>query len=88
VKYEPHVAAGIAETCRAGGDTVAYVRQHDPMAAITLELEADKDFADLVWDTAHYGPAMMLAGRDAGTVSRVKSFMDRIARIQMTGEWA
>lgn len=38
MKYTPEVAAGISETCKAGGDVLAYVREHDPLAVLSSEI--------------------------------------------------
>lgn len=38
MKYTPDVAAGIAATCKAGGDAIAYVKAHDPMATLSASI--------------------------------------------------
>lgn len=90
VKYEPKVAAGLAEVCKSGGDPIAYLQKADPMAAITLEMEEDKSLADQVWQMAEAGPFqdMVLASFPKAVADRVKRFAQRLEVIHTTGEWA
>lgn len=53
IKLEPDIAGGMATHCKAGGDGIAYLKDHDPISALWAELDRDVALSDLMDDIRH-----------------------------------